>query len=41
MNFNVTQTFSEDDWFGLVLCKVHFHYKSHDFGVATSQRRDV
>jgi len=33
----VTQTFTKDDWFGLVLCKVHFNYISHHFGLATSQ----
>ena len=38
---DVTQMFSKDDGFGLLLCKVHFHYISHDFGLATSQRRDV
>jgi len=40
-DFKAAQTFSKDDWFGLVLCKVHFHYISHDFVFATSQRRDV
>jgi len=28
-------------WFALVLCKVHFHYTWNDFGLATSQSRDV
>jgi len=39
--FKAAQTFSKDDWFGLVLCNVYFHYISHDFGVGMSHRKDV
>jgi len=33
--------FSKDDGFGLVLCKVHFNYISHHFGLAMSHHRYV
>ena len=31
----------ENDCFGLVLCKVHFRYTAHDFGLETSYHRYV
>ena len=39
--FKAAQMFSKDDGFGLVLCKVHFRYISHQFGLATSQHSYV